>query len=329
MSSRYPTRRAVTVKPKRKPTRAPARPAKRAPVVAPTSQSLELMIRGAERLPAPVDVVDAHVLGEEAAIGQLGLAELKLTAEENAVLDEGVPVDRVLVKPSGNGVIYLSHPDYTKWFNRAFGRLGWSLVPAAAPKKSGNLVVRDYLLFVHGKAVAFATGEQDYFDNNPEQTYGDALEATVASALRRCAKRLGVGLELWDKEWCNRFLADRCVRVNLATGKSAWRRKSDPPFWNEQGGSKAATRQPAPAARPKPVDATHAKTDDPITEEQRKRLWDLVKRVGRDKEDVREWLEFRYRIAASKDLKRRDYDEACAFIEARGPLPAAREPGED
>ena len=56
------------------------------------------------------------------------------------------------------------------------------------------------MLFVHGKPVAFATGEQDYFETNERQTYGDALEATMSSALRRFCKHLGMGLELLDKD---------------------------------------------------------------------------------------------------------------------------------
>jgi hypothetical protein len=87
--------------------------------------------------------------------------------------------------------------------------------PAAKPLKSGNSVVQPYVLYIHGKPVAFAMGEQEYFEGNKEQTYGDALEATVASALRRCMKRLGIGLELWDRAWVDNFMAEQGVHVQI------------------------------------------------------------------------------------------------------------------
>jgi hypothetical protein len=89
-------------------------------------------------------------LSERTIVGMLGKIELKLTDKEEAILSEVVNVEDVRVKPSGQA--YLSHPTYTRWFNRAFGRLGWSLVPAAAPMKNETgVVVVPYLLHVHGK----------------------------------------------------------------------------------------------------------------------------------------------------------------------------------
>lgn len=164
----------------------------------------------------PVHQSPVGQLGELATVGALGLAELKLTKEEDAILAEPVNPADVMLKPKVKGgppeIAYLPHIVYTRWFHRAFGRTGWACVPTAQPKKVNNLILVPYLLYVHGVPVAAATGEQEYFETNAQQTYGDVIESTVASALRRFAKRLGVGLELWDKRWLEAHFGKRAVR---------------------------------------------------------------------------------------------------------------------
>lgn len=250
-------------------------------------------------------------------LGALGLVEMKLTAKEEAVLSERVNPDDVMWKPSKkNGprdIPYLSHPVYTKWFNRAFGRIGWNLVPIGKPVRDPvtNVVLLPYVLHVHKLPVAFAWGEQEYFDRKADgsesraQSYGDVIESTVASALRRCAKHLGVGLELWDKAWI----------ASLA------RPAGDGSFTPRQEKRRNGNSRP-----PAPVE--HADLDKPITDEQRLRLWNNARRAGRGDKDVQEWLMARYKVKTSSDITRRQYDEIVRFIEGKGPLPL-REPGED
>jgi len=304
------------------------------------------------QLPAPAAIDINYQLTEQASVGELGLVEVKLTPEEERILNEPVNEADVLIKPTG--AIYLSHPSYTKWFNRAFGRLGWAIVPRSTPMKSGRSVVCPYLLYIHGHAAAFAMGEQEYHDNNADQSYGDALEATVASALRRCAKRLGVGLELWEPAWTQRFVDEHCVKVLLKPRKdgddpkTAWRLKRARPFWNEvkiledrtppSPSSKVpderdfvtAPREPVKRAAPT---SSHAAADDVITEAQAKRLWAIATKAGRTHEAVKAWLIVGYNVESSKAIKRRDYDAIISAIEKPGPLgvttPASREPGEE
>jgi hypothetical protein len=287
-------------------------------------------------------------LGEEAALGALGLVEVKLTKREELILNEPAPIGDVLIKPTGQP--YLSHPSYTRWFNRAFGRLGWGVVMRGKPRSSttegGKVqVVAPYVLYIHGRPAAFAFGEQEYFESNKEQTYGDALEATVASALRRCAKRLGVGLELWDKPWLNAFMAQHCVKVKLKPKKPdekpsyVWRRRVDPPFWNEEG-SVQQQRTAAPAA------GHDGRGDEFITQTRKddkgvkhagqvERLWVIIRNSGRDPEAVRTWLHDVYGVDSTRKIKQRDYEAICAAIESPNPfLPkkaelVEREPGEE
>jgi hypothetical protein len=159
--------------------------------------------------PAPLKVLE--VTEREA----VGLYEMKLTKKEEAILARPVNGTDILIKPSRHPIPYLPHPVYTKWLNEAFGRLGWSIAPIGAAQYNGRTVVLDHILFVHGVPVARATGEQEYYEKNREQSYGDAIEACTASALRRCAKRLGIGLEMWDKPWLDRWIAENAVRVTV------------------------------------------------------------------------------------------------------------------
>lgn len=247
-------------------------------------------------------------------LGALGLVELKLTPHEESVLARAVDPTLVSWRASKkNGpedIPYLSHPVYTRWFNEAFGRTGWTLVPIGKPVKTEqNVVLIPYVLHVHGKPVAFAWGEQEYFDRKADgsesraQSYGDVIESTVASALRRCAKHLGVGLELWDKAWI--------ASIKNRAGRQA--RSSSPPPRDEPAG-------------------TNGKDNEPITDPQRKRLWVIIRNSGRQDHEVKMWLKLKFGIDSSRAIKRKDYDYVCKAIEHPGALPMPafdREPGEE
>lgn len=320
-------------------------PAKKKPAPVNTKTALALLEKrltaATGKPPAPAQLLPAlpeveRTLGvDELALGNLGLVEVKLTVQEEAVLSESVPVAELLVKPTGQA--YLSHPSYTRWFNRAFGRTGWSLVPASKPMKANNSIVCAYVLHIHRQPAALAWGEQDYFENNREQSYGDALESTVASALRRCAKRLGVGLELWDRAWTDAFLAEHAVRVKVRVKRRGeteekiedrWRLKTAAPFWNETTRSSQPRQQqerpqppanpPAAAEAPKPP-PPHAHSGEKITRAQATRFWTLVRNSGRSDEEVQKWLTGKG-LASSTDILRADYDAFCARVEATGSL---------
>lgn len=268
-----------------------------------------------------------RVLTDDVLVGQLGLVEVTLTPEEEKVLGEPPPADEILIKPTGQA--YLSHPTYTRWFNRAFGRLGWGLQPCAKPqlqqKEKGATVVQPFILFIHGKPARFAHGEHEYYESNKEQTYGDALESTRASALRRCAKAMGVGLEMWDKNYLHAFIERNCVRVSLqGETKKVWRRKVDPPFWNEVSGKQA---RPAPS-RVADV-AQHAGLDNHISEQARDRLWNIARRKGRSDAEVKDYLMSQFKVKSSTEIKTRDYDTIIRAIEHPGPLVTKREPGQE
>lgn len=294
-------------------------------------------------------------LTDDIMLGGLGLVDIKLTPAEEAILAEPVNAKDIQVKPTGQP--YLSHPAYTRWFGRAFGRLGWALVPASKPAKAIQgkkiSVVVPYVLYIHGQPAAFAQGEQDYYEDNAEQTYGDALESTVASGLRRCAKRLGVGLEMWDRQFLEAFLKSFCVHVQIEIKKRGsdetekkwvWRLKGAAPLWNEVGrGSRRGDAPPVvdpptdrrekrPDGRTSTVPAearvTHKDEHEKITIEQRQRLAMIVRNSDRSDEEINVWLRTSFanidNVKPSRDILRRDYDAIVKAIEAPGALPAWR-----
>lgn len=294
--------------------------------------------------------VPLGLLTSDPSVSNLGLVEVKLTPEEEKALSKPVVEREVLIKPTGQP--YLPHRVYTAWFNEAFGRFGWSIVQRALPQKaaldkegsnkSRQLVLVPFLFYVHRQPVAFAWGEQEYSESNAEQTYGDAVEATVANALRRCAKRIGVGLELWDRDWLETWRRNHAIQVKVKHPRDSkpmrkWRRKSDQPFPYEIGASKADDRDddagappPGDESRlaPRPPAGNDGNDDAPITQPQRQRLATIAKKAGRIDAEVALWLTKKWRYKSSKEIKRKDYDAICRELEARGDLVIPGDGGE-
>lgn len=291
-----------------------------------------VIVRDPHRLlpPAPVETVGSDAM----LIGSLGKITFKLTKQQEQILNRPVPIGEVLIKPTGQ--VYLSHPSYTRWFNEAFGRGSWQLVPAGKPVASGASVNVPYILYINGVPAAFAMGEQEYFEGNRQQTLGDAIESTVASGLRRCAKRLGVGLEMWDRTWANNFLASHGVAVEVAVWRDGkkkietqWRRKDQPPLRNEvsQAGGGGDVDEVfdvnARAGDRRERAGTHAKERDKITDAQVGRLYAIAKSVGRSRAEVEIWLHQVKGYESAAEIKRNEYDDICQAIERRGPLGGA------
>lgn len=286
-------------------------------------------------------LVDSPVLGDFA------LKELKLTAKEEKILARPVPIESIQIKPTGQP--YLPHAGYRRWFAEAFGRMGWQLRPAnnpmRAPAKSENAiqVVRGYLLYVHGEAVAYADGEHEYFTNNAEQSWGDAVEATQASALRRCAKHLNVGLELWDKSFIDKFKREHCIgywvkyrdRRGNTNAKQHWMLKTDEAPKNIITMEEAmAIMNAAPVPDGQRRQAPKSAGSDgnggmTISVAQSGRLWGMARDAGRDWDSVLAWLKKAYGAedqgkGKAITLKRSDYQAVCDAIMAPGDLPSGK-----
>lgn len=261
-------------------------------------------------------------LGDDPSFGQLGLQPVALTEQQEQILGEKVDSARVLIKPTG--AVYYSHIDYTRWFNRAFGRTQWALVPVAKPKLSDipqrkeKLATQVFLLYINGRAVAQATGEQEYHPENHDQSYADVVEALNASALRRVAKRLGVSLELWDRRWTNDWRAQHCVQVWVeGKDKPQWRLKDDKPFYKERPMGTPARGRATPGEHPGQV-IPHGGPE--INEGQLKRLWAIFRKSGRDEVELKAWLKQAFGIDSTRKIRKGDYEAVVAAIQKPGPL---------
>lgn len=281
---------------------------------------------------APVELTENPILG------QLGLQPLTLSAEAEAILNEPIDEGKVLIKPTG--AVYYPHIEYTRWFNRGFGRGAWTMVPAARPKlipakgdDSRQLATQTFVLFVHGKPVAQATGEQEYHEDNNEQTYADVIEALNANALRRVAKRLGIGLELWDRSWGQAWQAKHAIRVWVEnSSKPVWRRKVDPPFWNETGPAtedRTRRQQQRGGERSTAQQERDAKDERLISDAQVKRFWAIARKAKRTDDEIKGYLRIVCGVEHTKDIKRMHYDKAVEALTKAGPMVEVeeREPG--
>lgn len=322
----------------------PRRAKKKAPARTPARRR-QALVRTVDAVPvAPAPLEERRIGTDGMLLGELGLVELKLSPEEEKVLSEPVDPALVLVKP--NGAPYLPHAQYTRWFNRAFGRLGWGIVPIGPSGVANGTVVMPYVLYIHRQPVAFAWGEQEYFEGNRNQSYGDALESTVGSGLRRCAKRIGVGLELWDADWLNRWLFENTIKVKVKERQrdgtykpvTRTRRRNGPPLPFEVGPtgphdydeqpieeqprptSSSRSSSSRPPAAPAPDHGHHRQSADPISGPQANRLRAIIRNSGRDEQAVFDWLE-RQGFKEIGKVTRDRYDAICNAIESPGDLP--------
>ncbi|KAJ7026159.1 mitochondrial genome maintenance protein [Mycena alexandri] len=142
------------------------------------------------------------------------------------------PLDPIDIEIKPDGLIYLPEIKYRRVLNRAFGPGAWGLAPRSETNVGPKIVSREYALVCHGRLVAIARGEQEYFDPSGIPT---ATEACKSNALMRCSKDLGVASELWDPRFIREFKTKYCVEVfaeHVPTKKKykLWRRKDSPKF---------------------------------------------------------------------------------------------------
>lgn len=243
-----------------------------------------------------------------AFVGTLKLSEAQIAALRRPVDDREVEW-KPLKRDGPPAIPYLSHNGYRDRLDAAFGLGGWGMVPVGMPKEKDGVVYVPYALVIEGVPRVYAWGEQAYHENNGQMSYGDALEGAKSNAILRCGKELGIAREMWNRN----NLAELKQRLQPAAARS---REF---YGGERGGKQERQQQSAPRAEE--YHGHHAKSGEPITEKQDRRLWVIVRNSGRDEQQVRRWLERFYRIRNSAELSRADYDEACRLIEYDEDLP--------
>ena len=203
-----------------------------------------------------------------------GISTLDISKDISDKLTASVPLDGIEIKPTGQ--IYLCHIQYRRMLNDAFGMGNWALRPLGGfqrtikTKRKGEqneedtiIVCREYALYVRGKYASSAIGEQEYIESNDLMSASDACEGTESNAIMRCCKKLGMGLEMWDKKFVNKFIKEYCVQVwRKGKSKPQYRLKDGEPWFDETGvvdpNKKQVPAQPEPQ-----IQRTEAKHEQP------------------------------------------------------------------
>lgn len=142
---------------------------------------------------------------------------LALTPEEIQKLKADFPNEAFKLGAGGNpDLLYLEHAYLRDRFDDAIGMGQWALVRSrphwgedfvTQKGQKATRIYADCALLIRGCLVSEAIGEMVYYPNNATQSYGDAAEGSETAAFRRCAKKLGVGLQAWKKDFCAAWMA--------------------------------------------------------------------------------------------------------------------------
>jgi hypothetical protein len=193
--------------------------------------------------------------GEEIRAMIPSAGTLKLTKEQEEALYATVQDSDVYIKP--DGLIYLSWIKYAGRLTKAFGGTGWTMLPQGMPKGYNNMIIWGFHLVINGIYCGFAIGEQQYFANG-RMTYGEACEGAKSNALMRLCKALGIGLELWDKAFIDRWLTAYADKVwNEQDRKYKWSLKP-----NAFGTTPANLNTPKPVSQPQTSSTANTKNAD-------------------------------------------------------------------
>lgn len=151
-------------------------------------------------------------------------SQLQLTKEEIGALSADFPDEAFQPGAAGKeNLIYIEHAALRERLDQVIGMGQWCMIPIRRWEETftymkdewvnnrktgqqievkGSHVYVDGIMLIRGAFVASAIGEMTYYPDNHTQNYGDAVEGAETAALRRCCKRLGIGLQAWRKDWC-------------------------------------------------------------------------------------------------------------------------------
>lgn len=147
---------------------------------------------------------------------------LKLTPEEQKALVADFPDEAFQPGAGGNrDLIYIEHAFLRERLSEVLGLGQWAFVCRSrwtepyrtSQGKEGHRVYVECMLIVRGCYVAEAVGSMDYLPGNMQTNFGDAIEGAKSSAFRRCAKEMGIGLQVWKKGFTEGW----------------WQRRNNPP----------------------------------------------------------------------------------------------------
>ncbi|KAI3394427.1 hypothetical protein diail_2677 [Diaporthe ilicicola] len=160
-----------------------------------------------------------------------GLSTIPFDPEVAAVLMKPIPFEDVEIKP--DGIIYLPEIKYRRILNQAFGPGGWGMAPRGELQVGERVVTREFALLVHGRFIAQARGECQFFADDGIATAGEGCKS---NALMRCCKDLGIASELWDPRYIRDFKKKYAQEIWVEhvvnkKKRQTWVRKGDDPAY--------------------------------------------------------------------------------------------------
>jgi hypothetical protein len=170
-----------------------------------------------------------------------GISTLNIDEKKSSLLDIEVNPNDVEIRP--DGLIYVPEIKFRRVLNKTFGPGSWSIFPRKIGV-SNNILFFKGALFINGKFVSEAIGEQEYFESNPNMSFATASEAAKSNCLVRCCKDLGIYWQLWDPNFINDWIESNAIQVWVqhkknGQAKTLWRKNKARPYnvfpWKETG----------------------------------------------------------------------------------------------
>mmetsp|Transcript_7981 Transcript_7981/g.11856 ORF Transcript_7981/g.11856 Transcript_7981/m.11856 type:complete len:344 (-) Transcript_7981:54-1085(-) len=182
-------------------------------------------------------------------------------------------IDPSLIEIRPEGFLFLPSTSYRTFLNTIFGPGAWVVVPIGDCVEAYDHVSQQYALFIHGKMVSSAWGDQSIRDNN-RMGLGTALESAKSHALVRCCKDIGIASELWNSEFVEQWKEDYAVEVWCEHAvnkrkKKLWRRQSAAPFsypyreTNASGQDTSSSAAPSTSSVNSAFDSPSFSSDEP------------------------------------------------------------------
>ena len=107
-------------------------------------------------------------------------------------------------------LIYIEHQALRRRLNEVIGIGQWSVIIRrnwtedflTAKKEPACRVYVEGVLLIRGCFIAEAIGDGTYYKSNAASNYGDAYEIAKSAVIRRVCKDCGIGLQAWNKDFC-------------------------------------------------------------------------------------------------------------------------------
>lgn len=141
--------------------------------------------------------------------------KLKITDHQAETLQKPFPDDAIRRGAKGDdSLLYIEHAHFRERLNEVFGPTRWVPVvrrmwPEDFRTAKGEAATRVYaevVMVINGCYAGEAVGAMVYYPTNPKSDYSEAAEGAQSEAIRRICKSLGIGLQVYHKDFCEQWM---------------------------------------------------------------------------------------------------------------------------